>query len=125
LRSSLRGIASPLAGDPFVSVILAIRNEAGFIERTLTAILEQDFPAGRMEVLIADGQSTDSTRAVIESVAARYPASSITILDNLGRFVSPGLNAALARARGDVIVRIGISIEGHSVLYGGSITNTA
>jgi cellulose synthase/poly-beta-1,6-N-acetylglucosamine synthase-like glycosyltransferase len=57
LPSPSRGIAPPLSGDPFVSVILAIRNEANFIERTLSAILEQDFPSERMEVLIADGMA--------------------------------------------------------------------
>ena len=103
-----------LSGDPFVSVILAIRNEAGFIDRTLTAILEQDFPRERMEVLIADGQSTDSTRAVIGSIAARYSAPTVTILDNPGRFVSPGLNAALAAAKGEIIVRI----DGHTIVEG-------
>ncbi|MGH9692981.1 MAG: glycosyltransferase family 2 protein, partial [Bryobacteraceae bacterium] len=105
-------IAPALPGDPFVSVILAIRNEAGFIERTLTAILEQDFPRERMEVLIADGESTDSTRAVIASLAARSGAPAVAILDNPGRFVSPGLNAALARARGDIVVRI----DGHTIV---------
>jgi glycosyltransferase involved in cell wall biosynthesis len=106
-----------LSGDPFVSVILAIRNEAGFIERTLTAILEQDFPSERMEVLIADGESTDSTRAVIASIAARYPAPAIAILENPGRFVSPGLNAALAAARGDIVVRI----DGHTIVERGYV----
>jgi glycosyltransferase involved in cell wall biosynthesis len=87
-----------LSGDPFVSVILAIRNEAGFIERTLTAILEQDFPSERMEVLIADGESTDSTRAVIASIAGRYPAPAMrecvdallrTGADNVGGRMDP------------------------------------
>ncbi|HEY3455142.1 MAG TPA: glycosyltransferase family 2 protein [Bryobacteraceae bacterium] len=112
LHSSLHGIAPPLAADPFVSVILAIRNEASFIERTLTAILEQDFPHERMEVLIADGQSTDATRAVIQAIAGRCATSAITILDNPGWFVSPGLNAALRAARGDIIVRI----DGHTII---------
>lgn len=117
LSSPSRGIAPPLAGDPFVSVILAIRNEAGFIDRTLTAILEQDFPPERMEVLIADGQSTDATRGVIAATAARYSAPAVVILDNPGRFVSPGLNATLSAARGDIVVRI----DGHTIVERGYV----
>jgi glycosyltransferase involved in cell wall biosynthesis len=72
-----------------------------------------------MEVLIADGESTDSTRAVIASLAARYPAPTVAILENPGRFVSPGLNAALAAARGDIVVRI----DGHTILERGMCAN--
>lgn len=41
--------------------------------RTLTVILDQDFPPERMEVLIADGQSRDSTRAAISRLPRNIP----------------------------------------------------
>lgn len=37
--------------DPFVSVILPIRNEEQFIARCLTAILEQDYPPPALKSL--------------------------------------------------------------------------
>jgi glycosyltransferase involved in cell wall biosynthesis len=103
---------SRLPDSPFVSVILAIRNEASFIERTVSAILEQDFPLDRMELLIADGQSSDATREVIAEATSASPTAAVTILDNPQRFVSAGLNVALAHARGDVIVRV----DGHTIV---------
>jgi len=39
---------------PFVTLVMPIRNEAAFIKRSLGAVLAQDYPRERMEVLIAD-----------------------------------------------------------------------
>ncbi len=92
---------------PFVSVVMPIRNEAPYIASNLRAILSQAYPADRFEVLVADGMSTDGTREVVESLAARDPR--LRFLDNPGKIVSSGLNRAIAQARGEVIVRV----DGH------------
>jgi glucose-1-phosphate thymidylyltransferase short form len=98
--------------SPFVSVLMPIRNEAEFIERSLGAVLMQDYPPDRMEVLISDGMSTDATRAIIESVKRNNPNICVLLLDNVGHAVSAGMNVALARARGEVIVRV----DGHTLI---------
>jgi len=90
-----------------VSVIVPVRNEAPYIETVLAAVVAQDYPAHRIEYLIADGASTDGTREAIERAASSHP--SIRLIDNPKHFVSSGLNRALAEARGDVIVRM----DGH------------
>lgn len=97
---------------PFVTVVMPIRNEADFIERSLSAILTQDYPDSRMEVLIADGMSTDSTRAVIQDLAARYPNVSLKIIDNPGRIVPTGFNLALKQKKGEIVVRV----DGHTII---------
>jgi len=97
---------------PFVSVIMPIRNEAAFIERSLGAVLAQDYPHDRMEVLVADGMSTDDTRAIVQQLAARHADIQVRLIDNPGKIVPTGFNAALAQARGDVIVRV----DGHTII---------
>jgi glycosyltransferase involved in cell wall biosynthesis len=97
---------------PFVTLIMPIRNEAGFIASSLGAVLEQDYPHDRMEVLIADGMSTDETRHVIACLAKAYPGIRVTVLDNPGKIVPTGMNAALARAQGEIIVRV----DGHTIV---------
>jgi len=92
---------------PRVSVVVPIRNEARFIERGLRAILEQDYPPGCMEVIVADGMSTDGTREVIQLLERTY--QNLRMIDNPGRIVSTGLNAAFAVATGEVFVRV----DGH------------
>ncbi len=94
---------------PFVSVIMPVRNEADFIAESLGAVLAQDYPHDRMEVLIADGMSSDATRAIISQVAAEHPDIPVTVLDNPRHIVPTGLNIALDQAAGEVIVRV----DGH------------
>ncbi len=94
---------------PFVSVIMPVRNEEDFIEQSLGAVLAQDYPKHRMEVFVSDGMSTDSTRQIVERLTTQHPECSVTLLNNPGRIVATGLNLAMSRARGSVLVRI----DGH------------
>lgn len=93
---------------PFVSIIMPIKNEEKYIERSLGAVLAQDYPADRMEVLIADGNSSDRTREMITRMtsSAEFP---ITILENPTGIVPKALNMCLRHAKGDVIIRV----DGH------------
>ncbi|HEC24008.1 MAG TPA: glycosyltransferase, partial [Chloroflexi bacterium] len=97
---------------PFVSVIMPIRNEEEFIADSLGAVLAQDYPPDRMEVLIADGMSTDATRDIIAKTAAAHPEISVSVLDNPREIVPTAFNIALAQARGEVIVRV----DGHTII---------
>ena len=92
---------------PRVSVLIPVFNEEPFIAHSLNAVLEQDYPADRLEVIVADGRSTDRTREIVRSFQTKH--SNIQLIDNPGRIVSTGLNRALASARGDIIVRL----DGH------------
>jgi succinoglycan biosynthesis protein ExoA len=93
---------------PFVSVIMPVRNEAAFVTRSLGAVLTQDYPTDRMEVIVADGMSTDGTRDIVQALQAEYP--NLRLLDNPGKIVSTGLNAALDAACGEIQIRV----DGHS-----------
>ena len=92
---------------PFVSVIMPVRNEAAFIERSVGAVASQDYPHDRMEILIADGMSEDGTRESVSSLQQRH--SHLKLIDNPGKIVAAGLNAALRVAKGEIIVRV----DGH------------
>jgi glycosyltransferase involved in cell wall biosynthesis len=89
---------------PRVSIVLPCRNEQGYIQDCLSSVVGQEPTVGGLEVLIADGMSTDGTREYLERVAVEHPQ--IRVLDNPGRIVSTGLNAAIRAARGDIIVRM-------------------
>jgi succinoglycan biosynthesis protein ExoA len=92
---------------PLVSVIMPIRNEMAYIERSLGAVLRQDYPADRLEILVIDGCSDDGTREYIRSIQPVY--HHLTLLDNPGRIVPPGLNIGIRQAQGDIVVRV----DGH------------
>jgi glycosyltransferase involved in cell wall biosynthesis len=92
---------------PFVSVVMPVRNEARFISRSVGAVLAQDYPMDRVEILIADGMSIDGTRAVLDELQQTH--ANLAVVDNPGQIVSTGLNKLVARARGEFVVRI----DGH------------
>lgn len=95
-------------GNPTVSVIMPVRNEALFIRKSLDALLRQTYPKQLMEVIVADGMSTDSTRETIKDVAANSEIP-ISIVDNLKLIAPAGLNCALVKASGRIIIRV----DGH------------
>ncbi len=95
------------ASVPTVSVVMPIRNEADFIARSLGAVLAQDYPADRFDVLVADGCSDDGTTEIVRKMAAAD--SRVRLLENRGRIVATGLNQALAVATGEIVVRV----DGH------------
>lgn len=101
--------------DPqLVTVILPVRNEGDFIERSVGSVLGQTWLArrgsGSMEILVVDGRSTDDTRERVERLAAERPELRLRLLDNPGRTAPCALNVGLRHARGDVILRV----DGHS-----------
>ena len=89
-----------------VSVIIPCFNEEATIERTLNALLQQTFAASLMEVFIIDGQSTDTTRAVIAAWSQRHPELRLQVLDNPARQIPHALNLGIAAATAPIILRM-------------------
>ncbi|MEX2246305.1 MAG: glycosyltransferase family 2 protein [Dehalococcoidia bacterium] len=105
-----------MAHDPFVSIIVPVRNEARYIERCLYALARQDYPRDRFEVIVVDGMSDDETPQIIARFAAESTLD-LHMLRNPDRSTAPGLNLGLAHARGDlgradVICRV----DGHAAV---------
>jgi glycosyltransferase involved in cell wall biosynthesis len=101
-----------MSTSQFVTVIMPIRNEANFIARSLGAVLNQDYAHDYLEVLVADGMSTDQTRAVIAETAQAHPDIAVKVVDNPGKIVPIGINIALQQAKGNIIVRV----DGHTII---------
>lgn len=92
-----------------LSVICPIYNEERYIRKCIESILAQDYPKNNLEVIFADGMSTDRTREIITEYTAKYPW--IRIIDNPRRIVPPALNAAIAASKGDIIMRLDAHAE--------------
>ncbi len=106
LRAHLAALPA-LGEHPLVSVVMAVRNESAHIASALAAVRAQDWPRERLEIVVVDGASDDDTARQVDGIAAFDPR--VRRLDNPARHVAPGLNRALAVARGEVIVRV----DGH------------
>lgn len=86
------------------TIVVACRNEIHHIREFLDSVLAQKFHGLGWEAVIADGMSEDGTRDVLREYSARNPQ--LRVIDNPGRIVSSGLNAAIRASRGDVIIRM-------------------
>jgi succinoglycan biosynthesis protein ExoA len=87
-----------------ISVVAPLRDEAAHVEAFIGDLARQDY-GGELEVLVADGSSTDGSTELLLSESARRGLP-LRIIDNPEGWVSPGLNRCIAEARGDLIVRV-------------------
>ena len=102
---------------PPVSILIPERNEHAYIARCLDAVLKQDYPSDKIEILIVDGMSTDSTRQIIAGYQKTHP--NIYLIDNPGKIVPIGMNLAIRQAKGEVIIRV----DGHCVIAPDYVSN--
>lgn len=91
---------------PRVSVIVPCYNEQNTIQLLLEALAAQTYPRGDMEVILADGMSTDQTRQRVQEFLAQYSDLQVRIVDNVKRIIPAGLNVAIRTAQGEIIVRL-------------------
>ncbi len=94
-----RGVARG-PGEPMVTLVVSAYNEAGVIAAKLDNCLALDYPRDRLEVLVVSDASTDGTDAIVEGFGP--PVRLLRMTSRGGK--TAGLNAAVAVARGDVIV---------------------
>ena len=93
--------------QPFVTVIVPVRNEAACLDATLRALLGQDYPRDRFEVLVVDGQSDDETCAVVRGWQRGH--GNLQLLYNPRRLSSAARNIGVAQARGELL----LIVDGH------------
>jgi glycosyltransferase involved in cell wall biosynthesis len=96
---------------PTVSIIVPCLNEEHTIGLLLDAIYKQTYSIDEIEVVIADGYSTDGTRDVIEQFALDHKDLSVILVDNPKRIIPGGLNVALDHSQGEYIIRL----DAHSI----------
>jgi cellulose synthase/poly-beta-1,6-N-acetylglucosamine synthase-like glycosyltransferase len=88
------------AVEPSVSLVICAYNEAKTIRRKLEEVLAIDYPAERLEVIVASDGSTDETDDIVREFAPRVR------LLALGRRhgKTAAQNAAVGTARGEILV---------------------
>lgn len=102
-------VAITAAQGGFVSIVIPMRNEERFIGQCLDSILASDFPSRAYEILVVDGCSTDSSRAIVEQKASA--SSAIRLLQNVKGTTPNGLNVGIRHARGDYVIRMDAHAE--------------
>jgi succinoglycan biosynthesis protein ExoA len=86
-----------------VSVVVPARDEERHVEACVRSILRQEVDGG-LEVVVADGASRDRTAELARAAGA-------VVVANPAGATPAGLNAALRRARGEIVVRFDAHAE--------------
>ena len=86
--------------QPFVSVVIAARNEEAVMVRTLYALAKTDYP--NVEIIVVNNNSTDDTQGVLEGFASVWPAMRALSESRPGKVAA--LATGIAAARGEIIV---------------------
>jgi len=97
-------------GHPFITIVMPVRNESKFIQATLMELIEQDYPKNCYEIIVADGESSDTTREIVKKMARRH--NNIRLLNNPGILPSSGRNVGFKNGRGDIF----LVIDGHCLI---------
>jgi cellulose synthase/poly-beta-1,6-N-acetylglucosamine synthase-like glycosyltransferase len=93
---------------PFISIIIAARNEEKNIGKCIQSIIAQTYTSNKFEIIITDDHSTDQTVSVVES----FQKENIRVLhladfvfgQKLNSYKKKSIDTALQFAKGELIV---------------------
>lgn len=87
-----------------ISLVIPMLNEAQHVESLAADVDGQTF-VGELEMIVADGGSTDGSAPLLRDACLRRDIP-LTVIDNPHGSVSHALNLCLRRATGELIVRL-------------------
>lgn len=93
-----------LSTVPFVTITIPAYNEEQSISRTLTSVLQLDYPKERYEVIVVDDGSTDNTAPVVYTYIQQHPEANIQLIQQQNKGKGASLNTALKQAKGEFFV---------------------
>lgn len=93
---------------PFISVMIVVRNEREYIEKSLSSLLNQTYPKDLTEIIIVDGMSTDGTREWLQKKVKELQKRklNIKVLNNPKCILASGWNIGIKNAKGTIVCRI-------------------
>ncbi len=92
---------------PFVSVVVAARNEENHIEGCLNRLVRQTYPQDRYEILVVDDDSDDRTPEIVaRTVAAHAHVRCLSVGDAFPHMTAKKrpLSVGIREARGEIIL---------------------
>lgn len=95
---------TPAVECPYVSLLVAAKNEAAVIGSLVKTLCSLDYPTDRYEVWIIDDGSTDQTPALLKQLTQQYAQLQVLYrLPEAGGGKSGALNEVLPLSRGEIV----------------------
>lgn len=89
-----------MSRSPKISIIIPSFNKGVYIGKTIQSIIKQKYP--RIEIIIQDGGSTDSTLSVIKKFKKKYPEF-LFWESKKDRGQKNAVNIGMSKAKGDLV----------------------
>ena len=104
LRAQLFGRPPrPGPNEPAITAVIPVHNGAQFLSAKLNSVLASDYPPEKLDVLVLSDGSTDSTDAIAEEYAQRFPSRvRFTRLPRGGK--AAALNVAFSEVSSEVLL---------------------
>ncbi len=84
---------------PVVSVIIPAYNEEAYIGKSIESVLAVDYPKDKLDVIVVDDGSTDSTY----DVAKRFEGGPVRVFKKKNEGKGAALNFGLAKVKGELV----------------------
>lgn len=98
-----------MVDPPLISVVIPCRNESDYIIPCLESVLNNDYGAEKIELIVCDGMSDDDTGEKLNKFQAAHPG--VIVLLNEKRTTQFALNLGVRAARGSIIFILGAHAE--------------
>ncbi len=92
---------------PSVTVVIAARNEEEVILNLIHDLINQEYPIDKLEVIIVDDRSTDSTREILKEATENYSCINVITVKEKSTEITPKKNAlskGIDKASGQIIL---------------------
>jgi len=88
---------------PHLSVLISAFNEESVIEEKIRGLLDSDYPAERLEILVGSDASTDHTNQILKQLEEQHTGIHIQLFEQ--RKGKPGvINELAERSSGEILV---------------------
>jgi len=88
---------------PKFSIIVPTKDEEAVIGRCLNGLLNVDYPKDKMEIIVVDGNSADSTCKICSEFSVKYPQIFKIINEKESKGKPAALNLALPYVTGEIV----------------------
>ncbi len=109
IRLGFQRVSPRISGNEFpsVSIIISARDEENNLPATLSGLLRQDYPVDRLEIIVVDDRSSDSTGRIISDFAKLYNRVRMIRQDTVTPGVSPkkqAIEKGIDASNGEIII---------------------
>ncbi len=88
--------------SPFISVVIAVKNEANQVASLIESIKNQTYPTDNYEVILVNDHSTDQTAEIIATLTA--DAHQFKLTDNIAFGKKAALREGIAMSVGEIVI---------------------